>query len=293
MVYKLHIKADTWLKATPEQSATIRARVPSAELEKHFLLAIAAGTKLVCHDVFFWEGRHVDPSIDADDHYFLQLVEPQPNSQALRWFAYAPHTDLDEGSHPDPHDEPIIIDENKKAEAAKALVRLSAEAVQDAVSQAAKEDLGPLVSIPGFSAKKRLLEPIYWNGNTPSRFTWAEATKNGQRIPVSAAVSQRIVQGAKRMDRFRSMAGGPLFITSWYRDPVTNRRVGGATRSEHLKGWAVDFHGPTDLAAFFEKMKRDSVGGAGGLAIGRGFIHTDAGARRRWHYPNGPKVPLW
>ncbi|MEL6327514.1 MAG: D-Ala-D-Ala carboxypeptidase family metallohydrolase [Cyanobacteria bacterium J06626_23] len=288
MVYQLTTNRDTWLKATPEQSATIRKRnLPNT------LLAIAAGTVLQCHDVVFWEGKHVSADIDGDDHYYLQLVEPLADSPAIRWFAFAQHTDLDEGDHPDPHDTPVIIAEDRKVAAAKAIVRLSAQSTQDAKSEAAKQDLGPLVSIPGFSGQKRLLEPIYWQGTTPSRFTWAEATKNGQRIPINASVTQRVIQGAKRMDRFRSMAGGPLFVTSWYRDPITNRRVGGASRSQHLQGWAVDFYGPSDLVAFFHTMKRDAVGSNGGLAIGRGFIHTDAGPRRRWHYPGGPKVNLW
>ncbi|MEL6214946.1 MAG: hypothetical protein AAFQ99_04640, partial [Pseudomonadota bacterium] len=93
MTYKLRIKQDTYLKATPEQSATIRMRnIPNA------LLAIAAGTDLTCHDAYFWEGHNVQAAIDGDDHYAIQLTEPRPDSLGLRWFVWAQDAELDEGT---------------------------------------------------------------------------------------------------------------------------------------------------------------------------------------------------
>lgn len=38
--------------------------------------------------------------------------------------------------------------------------------------------------------------------------------------------------------------GDGLVITSWWRDPGTNRRVGGHPESQHLAGLALDVSGP-------------------------------------------------
>lgn len=45
--------------------------------------------------------------------------------------------------------------------------------------------------------------------------------------------------------------GGPAQVTSWWRSPDTNTRVGGAETSQHLVGTALDLAGPgaADLAA--------------------------------------------
>jgi hypothetical protein len=40
-------------------------------------------------------------------------------------------------------------------------------------------------------------------------------------------------------------------LTSWYRDPVHNQRVGGAANSNHLRGTAIDVQVPAGLAQDF------------------------------------------
>ena len=47
-------------------------------------------------------------------------------------------------------------------------------------------------------------------------------------------------------DHVRSEIGRPIWITSGYRDPHYNRRIGGARRSQHVAGLALDI----DLAGF-------------------------------------------
>lgn len=47
----------------------------------------------------------------------------------------------------------------------------------------------------------------------------------------------------------RVMMGEPLIITSGYRCRTLNAKVGGATNSYHLKGWAADIHVRSDQMA--------------------------------------------
>lgn len=54
----------------------------------------------------------------------------------------------------------------------------------------------------------------------------------------SCPIDSRLLDG---LERLRAMKGGrPLAIVSGYRCPIRNRQVGGATKSQHLGGWAAD-----------------------------------------------------
>lgn len=76
-------------------------------------------------------------------------------------------------------------------------------------------------------------------------------------------------------------AFGPVTVNSTCRSPGHNRRVGGAPRSYHLTGHAVDFrirgsYGP--VLAFLDRLR--SVGGL--KHYGSGVFHIDTGPRRTW-----------
>jgi putative chitinase len=43
------------------------------------------------------------------------------------------------------------------------------------------------------------------------------------------------------MQQVRDLLGHPIFISSGYRSPILNRRVGGAKLSDHMFGKAADF----------------------------------------------------
>lgn len=75
-------------------------------------------------------------------------------------------------------------------------------------------------------------------------FTWAEATHGGTRMPPDQATVNAIIRIATLAQQARDRIGRPFHITSWYRPPEINRRVGGASESRHIVGDAIDFYSP-------------------------------------------------
>lgn len=73
-------------------------------------------------------------------------------------------------------------------------------------------------------------------------FTWAEATRGGTRMPPDQATVDAIVRIATLAQEARDRIGRPFMITSWYRPPEVNARVGGASMSRHIVGDAIDFY---------------------------------------------------
>lgn len=136
--------------------------------------------------------------------------------------------------------------------------------------------------LPGFNSTFYLSEPIVPNGN----FTWAEATKDGSRIPVNRNVTYGIIRIARVMEEVRARLGDrPISINSWYRDPNSNRAVGGALYSRHMSGDAIDFV-VTGLHSYTVYDQLNIWwGGRGGLASSSIFTHIDArGYYARWSY---------
>lgn len=152
-------------------------------------------------------------------------------------------------------------------------------------------DRGKLITVPGISAQIGANDPVY-NG---SHFLWGELLHGMTRMPEHAGITENLIKLAKYLDEVRAYLGDrPMVINSGYRDPITNRRVGGSTASRHMAGDAADFWVKgMDLEDVFVKMKSFHKG-RGGLAIGNGFCHIDLrGNDARWYYSGGPRLPLW
>jgi Peptidase M15 len=141
--------------------------------------------------------------------------------------------------------------------------------------------------IPGISQPRQSDDPIYDGSN----FTWGEATKGGTRLPVDTSfngsivsagqITANIIKLARELDDLRVLCGNrPIIITSWYRDPVSNRRVGGVRNSQHLLGWAADIQvrgvDPRDVAAQLRHCW------AGGLGDSDAFTHIDLRHLNGW-----------
>jgi hypothetical protein len=74
---------------------------------------------------------------------------------------------------------------------------------------------------------------------------------------------------------------GAVRVNSTCRSAGHNRSVGGAPRSLHLSGDAVDFRVFSNISAAYASLR--SNGSVGGLKhYGGGLFHIDNGARRSW-----------
>ncbi len=126
-------------------------------------------------------------------------------------------------------------------------------------------------------------KPIIEGGS----LTWNHATKNGERIPPSRDIFENIIRMAKEMEDMKRVLfpNNKIIITSWYRDPDTNRKLGGPARSNHLLGHGLTFH-VQDIPIYEVYKKVEPYwGDRGGVGDGRrkGFVFLDLrGTSVRW-----------
>ena len=85
------------------------------------------------------------------------------------------------------------------------------------------------------------------------------------------------------LQKIRSHFGKPITITSAYRTPTRNDKVGGATYSYHLYGMAADIKisgvSPAKVAAYAETILKNK----GGVGIYATFTHIDIREKKaRW-----------
>lgn len=78
-------------------------------------------------------------------------------------------------------------------------------------------------------------------------FCSSTAAKNGIKNEPSSDEKATIVRNINLLvdnvlDPIRDIAHAPILITSGYRCPMVNRLVGGVDNSQHMSGYAADFH---------------------------------------------------
>ena len=107
-------------------------------------------------------------------------------------------------------------------------------------------------------------------------FSWGEVTKCGARIPENREIVGRIIKTAKTLDEVRLYLGNrKITVTSFYRDSVSNARVGGVRGSRHILGDAADII-VQGIAPHEVYRRLDSwLGSKGGLGNGASFTHID------------------
>lgn len=103
------------------------------------------------------------------------------------------------------------------------------------------------------------------DGKISRYFTAREAlyTSTGNRYGIKNKVKgnarENIYYTARRMDKIRVVLKEPIHVTSWYRNPKINRRVGGSKSSAHQKGLAVDFKIKSNPKYVCSKLRKKKV----------------------------------
>lgn len=128
--------------------------------------------------------------------------------------------------------------------------------------------------------------------------------KEGGHGPVSGAMHSHGGEGKlsgvnkailDKFNQIQSSAGTPLNVTSGFRDPAENARVGGAKNSAHTRGNAVDVTFGGGIPETLKLIEAASKAGVGGIGVYRpGVLHFDTEAKRAWGPSYGHEsVPDW
>lgn len=78
-------------------------------------------------------------------------------------------------------------------------------------------------------------------------------TLDGNRI----AINERFFPFVNMLEEFRRWYGRPMVITSGYRTPIFNAKVGGDPRSLHLLALAADFRLPAEYQGYTRQRKNE------------------------------------
>jgi uncharacterized protein YcbK (DUF882 family) len=105
--------------------------------------------------------------------------------------------------------------------------------------------------------------------------------------PVPEMYFDNVQELAKNLQVIRDHIGEPLQILSGYRSPTHNKKVGGKSKSYHMKAMAADIAckslTPKKLHSLILTLIAKGKVKNGGLGLYPGFVHYDIGpANRRW-----------
>ncbi len=129
--------------------------------------------------------------------------------------------------------------------------------------------------------------------NGPSEhLSWAElACRDGSPYPLHWRMT-RAVPLAAAFERIRELCGFPLVVNSAYRSFEHNRAIGGAGRSMHVEGLALDLHPARGGAAAMRKLTAAAraeydARRISGLGIYPAFVHVDIRPGRAANWAGG------
>lgn len=100
-------------------------------------------------------------------------------------------------------------------------------------------------------------------------------------------IKNNLQELAVNLEVLRAHIGKPIKITSGYRSPGHNARIGGAKNSMHLKGLAADIQvngmAPKVLFNQIELLIKYGKIKEGGLGLYKSWVHYDIrGTKARW-----------
>jgi uncharacterized protein YcbK (DUF882 family) len=107
----------------------------------------------------------------------------------------------------------------------------------------------------------------------------------GREMPLE--VQKNVIQLGQNLQVLRDYLKASITINSGYRSPERNKKIKGATRSQHLLGTAADLvvkgHTPKQVADAIELLISQGKMREGGLKAYGTFTHYDIrGTKARW-----------
>ncbi|WP_417686384.1 D-Ala-D-Ala carboxypeptidase family metallohydrolase [Roseibium sp.] len=112
---------------------------------------------------------------------------------------------------------------------------------------------------------------------------------NGLNTDPPPELWENILPLVRVLDSLREETGLPVVLTSVYRSPAYNKKIGGASRSQHMAFTAADFKVVGAAAGstgdWAQKLNAMRAAGAfeGGIGVYRTFVHVDVrGTRADW-----------
>lgn len=111
------------------------------------------------------------------------------------------------------------------------------------------------------------------------------ACKSGARFPQDVVAN--LIKLGEALQVIRDEVKAPISITSGYRSPEHNVKIGGAPNSTHTRGQGADFKvqgmAPSAVAAIIERLISQGKIPQGGLKAYATWVHYDIrGTRARW-----------
>lgn len=119
-----------------------------------------------------------------------------------------------------------------------------------------------------------------------NNFSLAEFnSKDGSLAPAKVVENLKIL--SEQLEALRDYLGKPITVTSGYRSPQHNLKIGGALKSYHVLGMAADIKvkgiTPKKVAEAIEFLIKEKKMLQGGIGTYRRWVHYDfRGRRMRW-----------
>ena len=98
---------------------------------------------------------------------------------------------------------------------------------------------------------------------------------------------QKSKKAIKALNGIRTECKAHYAVMSGYRNPIKNKRAGGVSNSQHLKGIAFDVIVPQSNRKEFYKCAKNE--GFQAFGWGNRTVHIDMGPRRWWTYDDNSK----